>query len=226
MDMPEPESSSPRASQLDMSMQVGQRLAELRGWLADWHTEDCYLRQRIESLNPNCRADVMLGSQIASVRRHLACRVARRPIYLDPDTVRHVGFTNLRHHLATQYANLGLADRQLWLTNLSFLLTPTLQTLIGKLNTIRRYRSLGQARCFLLGGVSGTGKSSLLNWYAANYIPRVEAARNHVPVVKIDAPVSNRSPKPLFQRILRIFSIIRGKPASETEEVPCLAFSP
>ena len=29
----------------------------------------------------------------------------------------------------------------------------------------------------------------------------MQDARNHVPVVKIDAPVSNRSPKPLFQRM-------------------------
>jgi hypothetical protein len=115
--------------------------------------------------------------------------------------VRDVGFTALRQHLAAQYTRLSPADRQLWLTNLSFLLTPTLQAVTEKLDTIRRHRSLGQARCLLLGGVSGTGKSSFLNWYAANHLPRVQATRNHVPVVKIDAPVSNRSPQPLFQRM-------------------------
>jgi hypothetical protein len=97
---------------------------------------------------------------------------------------------------------LSAAERRLWLTNLSFVLTPTLQALIHKLDDIRRYRSLGQARCFLLGGVSGVGKSSILNWYAVNYLPTVQDTRNHVPIVKIDAPVSNRSPKPLFQRML------------------------
>lgn len=59
-----------------------------------------------------------------------------------------------------------------------------------------------QQRCFLLGGVSGTGKSSVLNWYAVNYLPTVQPVTTAVPIVKIDAPVSNRSPKPLFQRML------------------------
>jgi hypothetical protein len=54
----------------------------------------------------------------------------------------------------------------------------------------------------LLGGLSGVGKSSCLNWYAHHYRPSIQPTHNHVPVVKIDAPVSNRSPKPLFLRIL------------------------
>ena len=187
---------------LGLDLDVAQRLTDLRAWLADWQAEDDYLRQRIENLNPNREGDVLLGSQIASVRRNLACRITQQPVCLDPDTVRRMGFTALRQHLAPQYARLGLVDRQLWLMNLMFLLTPTLQALIEKLNTIRGYRSLGQARCLLLGGVSGTGKSSFLSWYAANHVPTVQAARNHVPVIKIDAPVSNRSPKPLFQRMM------------------------
>jgi hypothetical protein len=202
----------PNPLTLGLDLDVAQRLTDLRAWLTAWQTEDGRLRQRIESLNPNRRADVLLGSQIVSVRRHLACRVIQQPLYLNPDTVRDVGFTALRQHLVSQYARLNQADRQLWLTNLSFLLTPTLQAVIEKLDTIRRYRSLGQARCLLLGGVSGAGKSSFLNWYAANHLPRVQATRNHVPVVKIDAPVSNRSPKPLFQRMLLACgaTILRG----------------
>jgi hypothetical protein len=131
---------------------------------------------------------------------------------LDPDTVRQTGFASLRQNLAAQYARLDTDDRLLWLTNLYFLLTPTLRALIEKLDTIRRYRSIGQQRCFLVGGVSGAGKSSLLNWYAVNYLPVVQARRNYVPVIKIDAPVSNRSPKPLFQRMLLACgaAILRG----------------
>ncbi len=132
----------------------------------------------------------------------MAFKVAQIPIYLDPEAARQAGFTALRRHLAQQYAGLTLAERRLWLNNLFFLLTPTLRELIDKLETIRHYRSLGQQRCFLVGGLSGVGKSSLLNWYAVNYLPTIQTERNHVPVVKIDAPVSNRSPKPLFQRLL------------------------
>lgn len=187
---------------LNLDVDVDRRLADLRTWAAEWQAEDDRLRQQIGALDPNRRADVLLGSQISGVRRHLACQITRQPVCLDPDVVRRIGFTALRQHLVPQYARLDMANRQLWLTNLLFLLTPTLQALIEKLDTIRHYRGLGQARCLLLGGVSGTGKSSFLSWYAANHLPKVQAMRNHVPVIRIDAPVSNRSPKPLFQRML------------------------
>jgi hypothetical protein len=202
MNRPEFPSFSSETLTLDLEMNVNQRLDDLRIWATDWETEDDRLRQQIESLNPNFRADVLLGSQISSIRRHLACRIVRQPIYLDPAHVRGVGLAVLRQHMASQYACLSPKDRQMWLTNLFFLLTPTLQALIEKLDTIRLYRSLGQARCLLLGGVSGTGKSSFLSWYAANHLPKVQSTRNYVPVIKIDAPVSNRSPKPLFQRMI------------------------
>jgi hypothetical protein len=187
---------------LNLDLDVARRLADLRTWTAAWQAEDRRLRQRLAELNPARRADVLLGSQLGGLRRALALRIAQQPIGLDPDAVRQIGYTALRAHLAPQYARLGPADRQLWLANLAFLLTPTLGALVTKLDALRQYRSLGQARCLLLGGVSGTGKSSVLNWYASQARPTVQATRNHVPVVKIDAPVSNRTPKPLFQRML------------------------
>lgn len=188
--------------ELDPTLDVSVRLADLRTWTETWRIEDRQLQQQVEELDPNRRADVLRGSQISSLRRQLALKITQQPIYLNPDVVRQSGFTVLRQHLASQYAHLEMEDRLLWLTNLYFLLTPTLRALIEKLDTIRRYRSIGQQRCFLVGGVSGAGKSSLLNWYAVNYLPVVQARRNYVPVIKIDAPVGNRSPKPLFQRML------------------------
>lgn len=187
---------------LDRELDVTARLAQLKSWITAWQEEDEHLRQRVMNLNPTRCHEVLLGSQIASLRRQLAFKVAQSPIYLDPEAARKVGFTALRRHLAQQYAGLTLAECHLWLNNLFFLLTPTLRELIDKLETIRHYRSLGQQRCFLVGGLSGVGKSSLLNWYAVNHLPAVQTERNYVPVVKIDAPVSNRSPKPLFQRLL------------------------
>ena len=187
---------------LDLKVNVATRLNDLQTWVTAWQEEECRLRQQLASLSPNKPVDVLRGSQIGSLRRQLALRLTQQPIYLDPNHVRKAGFTRLRQHLARQYAILSVSERRLWLTNLFFLLTPTLQALVEKLEGIRHYRSLGQQRCFLLGGVSGVGKSSLLNWYSVNYLPTIQATRNHVPVIKIDAPVSNRSPKPLFQRIL------------------------
>ncbi len=197
-----PTHTSPHVLALDLDLDVGQRLANLQHWMDAWHTADAQLRQQVASLDPQRRADVLRGSQIGSVRRQLAYQVTRQPIALDPEVVRAIGVATLRCALAGQYARLNRAERRLWLANLTFLLTPTLRALIDKLEAIRHYRSLGQQRCFLLGGVSGTGKSSLLNWYAVNYLPSVQPTTTAVPVVKIDAPVSNRSPKPLFQRML------------------------
>lgn len=194
--------SALRILELDSNLDVSARLADLRAWTKSWQMEDQQLQQQVEGLDPNRRADVLRGSQLSSLRRQLALRITQQPIYLNPDTVRQSGFSGLRQRLASQYAHLATEDRLLWLTNLYFLLTPTLRALIEKLDTIRRYRSIGQQRCFLVGGVSGAGKSSLLNWYAVNYLPVVQARRNYVPVIKIDAPVGNRSPKPLFQRML------------------------
>jgi hypothetical protein len=191
-----------RILNLDMNVNVTQRLADLCAWARAWQLEDERLKQQVELLDPNRRADVLRGSQLSSLRRQLSLKITQQPVYLDPDTVRQAGFASLRQHLASQYTHLGTDERLVWLTNLYFLLTPTLRALIEKLDTIRRYRSMGQQRCFLVGGVSGAGKSSLLNWYAVNYLPVVQARRNYVPVIKIDAPVSNRSPKPLFQRML------------------------
>jgi hypothetical protein len=202
--MPLMERASPslKVLALDLHLDVAQRLCDLRAWMEDWQAQDQRLLLQLRSLDPSRRSDVLIGSQIASLRRQLAVQVTRQPLHLDPDTVRDVGFTALRQHLGAQYARLSVDERQLWLANLAFLLTPTLRALIEKLDAIRHYRSFGQQRCFLLGGVSGVGKSSVLNWYAVNHPPTVQDARNHVPVIKIDAPVSNRSPKPLFQRML------------------------
>jgi len=187
---------------LDRRLDVAQRLSDMRAWMENWQTQDQRLLLQLRSLDPSRRSDVLTGSQIASLRRQLALQVTRQPIHLDPDAVRCVGFTALRQHLGAQYACLSVDERKLWLANLAFLLTPTLWALIEKLDAIRRYRGLGQQRCFLLGGVSGVGKSSVLNWYAVSHPPTVQETRNYVPVIKIDAPVSNRSPKPLFQRML------------------------
>jgi hypothetical protein len=191
-----------RALPLGPDLDVARRLADLRRWTAASRAEDRRLCRRLDDLDPGRRSDVLLGSQLGGLRRQLPLRVARRPFFLDPGAVRDVGFTALRERLAPQYARLGPADRQLWLANLAFLLTPTLRALADKLDALRRYRGLGQARCLLLGGVSGAGKTSFLDWYAGQAPPRVGRTRNRVPVVKVDAPVSNRTPKPLFQRML------------------------
>ena len=188
--------------QVDTTLDVRRRLMVLQKNVELWRQQDADLKTQVMGLNPSKRADVLRGTQIASVRRQLALSVTLQPLMLDPAVVQQAGYGNVRRHLKQQYHQLTTPECSLWLSNLAFLLTPSLEQAMSKLDAIRHYRRLGQQRCFLLGGVSGVGKSSLLNWYAVSNLPKVEAERNHIPVIKIDAPVNNRSPKPLFQRLL------------------------
>ena len=64
---------------LSLDLDVDRRLADLRSWTATWQAEDLDLRQRLADLNPARRADVLLGSQIGSLRRALALRINDTP---------------------------------------------------------------------------------------------------------------------------------------------------
>ena len=61
---------------LDRELDVTARLAQLKSWITAWQEEDEHLRQRVMNLNPTRRHEVLLGSQIASLRRQLAFKVA------------------------------------------------------------------------------------------------------------------------------------------------------
>ena len=81
-------------------------------------------------------------------------------------------------------------------------MTPDLWELHEKVNYVVGYQSLGQQRNFLLGAPSGMGKTTYLNWLSALHLPVSEESRNFVPVIKVDAPVSNRTPRALLQRMI------------------------
>src|SRR5260221_4860 len=63
-------------------------------------------------------------------------------------------------------------------------------------------RSLGQRRNFVLGGESGMGKTTYLDWLIFNNLPVSEKERNHVPIIGIQAPVSNQTARPLLWRMI------------------------
>jgi len=186
----------------DMDLDVHRRLSQLERWRAAWREEDGALAGHLETLEPGRWLDLQRGVQIASLRRRLTLQLVQQPLELSAEAVRLVGFPALRQHLAAQFAGLTQAERLLWLNNFLFILTPDLRQLSDKMTRVRAHQALGQQRNFLLGGPSGMGKSTYLNWLTLNERPVVETERNRVPVIKIDAPVSNRTPKPLFQRIL------------------------
>ncbi len=185
---------------LDDQINVRQRLQQLCEWQEEWKKEDSYLAQRIQELSDSQLAS-QEGAQIGSLRRRLLLRQVRRPLEISPDQVRKITYPVLRQHLVEQFAQLASEERLLWLNNFLFIMTPDVRQLNDKIAKIRSYRSFGQQRNFLLGGESGMGKTTYLDWFTSNYLPIVESDRTRVPVIKIDAPEGN-SPKPLFQRII------------------------
>ncbi len=192
----------PTTLALTPQLDVKQRLQDLGDWQREYADETHYLNARLSQLDDGNRLDLQRGNQIMRWQQRLRILQVRHPIEIAPEAVQSYGYEGLRQNLVEQFAGLSRAERQLWLNNFLFIMTPDLRSLSEKLNLVRQYRRLGQQRNFLIGGASGMGKTTCLDWFAAQYPARVEATRNHVPVIKIDAPVSNQSPKPLFQRIL------------------------
>lgn len=185
---------------LDDQIDVRQRLQQLCEWQEEWKKEDRDLAQRVEELSETQLAS-QEGAQIGSMRRRQLLRQVRRPLEISPEKVIKITYPVLREHLVEQFVRLSPEERLLWLNNFLFIMTPDVRQLNDKIAKIRSYRSFGQQRNFLLGGESGMGKTTYLDWFTSNYLPTVESDRTRVPVIKIDAPEGN-SPKPLFQRII------------------------
>lgn len=149
--------------------------------------------------------DMQKGEQIGRLRKRLKARRVREPLEIvvsSQESEEGEGYRHVRQNLAAQFATSSKEERLLWLNNFLFIMTPDLWRLHKKVKNVLGYNSLGQQRNFLLGGHSGMGKTTYLNWLSALNIPIVEEQRNRVPVIKVDAPVSNITPKSLLQRML------------------------
>ncbi len=195
--------ATPQAVSITEQLDVHQRLKQLRDWKRDWELEDTMLEQRVMQLDENSPIDVQKGAQIAGLRRRIQLNLVKEPLEISSELIEQVGYQVLRQNLVQQFAGLSKEKRRLWLNNLLFILTPDLRELNDKIKKVRGYRSFGQQRNFLLGGESGMGKTTYLNWLTANAIPTVQNNYNQVPIIKIDAPESSKyTPKPLFQRMI------------------------
>ena len=183
-------------------LDVRQRLEQQRLWYDEWQREDKRLADRIGLLDPSKPLDREKGQLIASLRRRLQLTLVKECLDVAPEVVDKLGLKSIRLKLVDQFLRLTQDEKMLWMQNFRFIMTPQTRSLDEKISNVRAYRSVGQQRNFLLGGDSGMGKTTYLNWFTAQHIPDVERERNHVPVIKIDAPVNNKSPKPLFQRMI------------------------
>jgi hypothetical protein len=194
----------PQTKLINDTFNACERLTCLGEWLHTYQTEDARLAARVRQLDPKKPLDVQRGAQIANLRRRLRLQLVREPLEVSTDAIDTIGYPKLRQHLVEQFAGFSKADKLLWLNNFTFIMTPDIRELNEKITRVRNFRKQagGQNRDFLLGGLSGMGKTTYLNWYTSNFIPIVEPERNYVPIIKIDAPVTNHTPKPLLQRII------------------------
>lgn len=188
---------------VDEKFDVRHHLARMRAWEDEWLSQDKQLRARLHSLNIHKPLDKQFGKQIGRFRKRLKMRRVREPLEISTKTIEtEEGYRLLRQNLAKQFVALSKEDRLLWLHNFLFIMTPDLWKLHEKVKKILGYYSLGQQRNFLLGGHSGMGKSTYLNLLSALNLPVIEKLRNRVSLIKVDAPVSNATPKTLLRRMI------------------------
>ncbi len=193
---------------VDETFDVRRHLARMQSWKDEWYSEDEQLRARLRSLDPKKPLDKQLGKQIGSFRKRLRMKRVREPLDITAKSFESENaYRCIRENLTNQFLSLSKEERLFWLDNFLFIMTPDLWKLHAKVKKVLGYYSLGQQRNFLLGAHSGMGKSTYLNMLSALNLPEFEEIRNRVPLIKVDAPVSNASPKTLLRRMILEFGL-------------------
>ena len=187
---------------LDPSLDVNRRLANLRTWQAEWQRIDYQLEEQLIPLSGNNLLELQQSVHISNVRRRMAMTLVKQPLSIPESVLKHLGVRMIREQFAQQFASRTREERLLWLNSFLFFMTADLRKLDDKIAKVRNYRSLGQTRNFLLGGESGMGKTTYLDWLMFNHMPVVEKERNRVPIIGIEAPVSQNTARPLLWRML------------------------
>lgn len=184
------------------SLDVSRRLEDLRTWQAEWQRIDHLLEEQLLSLEGTKLPELQQAVHISNMRRRMEMTLVKTPLTIPETVLTRLGVRQIRDQFVGQFARLTKAERLLWLNSFLFFMTADLRQLDHKIAKVRSYRSLGQTRNFLLGGESGMGKTTYLDWLIFNHLPVVEQERNHVPIIGIQAPVNQHSAKPLLWRML------------------------
>lgn len=187
---------------LDPELSVRCWLTDLRQWQAEWQRVDRELEEHLLQLDGNKLLELQQAVHISNLRRRLAMMLVRQPLSIPEDVLKNLGVETVRSLLAQQFTRLTREERLLWLNFFLFFMTADLRKLDDKIAQVRAYRSLGQTRNFLLGGESGMGKTTYLDWLLFHHQPTVERERNRVPIIGVEAPVSQNTAKPLLWRML------------------------
>lgn len=187
---------------VDLKLDARARLRDLDQWEKEFIEQDAALRMRELNLDLETPLGRQRGDQISELRQRLEKRQVRTALVSSTIASREHGYSGIRSHLVRQFAGFSLLEQHQWLRNSLFLMTDDLLGLYRKIESIRLHRAFGQSRNFLVGGDSGIGKSTFLEWFAADYLQIVEGTRNYVPLVMVNAPESRNTPRPLLQRIV------------------------
>lgn len=207
---------------VDENFDVHQRLALMQGWQKEYFREDEQLQFHLRQLDGSKPQDVQRAHQIGQLRKILILEQVREPleVVLESDQLGS-RYRSIRQNLVRQFFSLTKLDRLRWLDNFMFIVTPDLSRLHKK---IIEHCALGQQCIFLLGALSGMGKTTYLNWLAAQNLPRVAEEGRMSPVaVKVDAPLHGTL-KTILQRMLLACGATYAKGDSEEDLLLKLEF--
>jgi hypothetical protein len=185
---------------VDENFDVHQRLARMQGWQKEYIREDEQLQYHLRHLDSSKPLDIQRAHQIGQLRKLLFLEQVKEPLEVVLDTDQTSSrLRSIRQNLVRQFFSLTKMNRLRWLDNFMFIVTPDLSRLHKK---IIEHCALGQQCIFLLSAPSGMGKTTYLNWLAAQNIPRIAEEGKMPPVVvKVDAPLHGTL-KTLLQRML------------------------
>ncbi len=190
---------------------VAARLRELQTWEREWHNFDTMLEKRVLELDREAsatkesKAIKYLESKIAVIglqRLRFEVLKIRAPLELSKEAL-DGGSEQIWHILAPQYARMSKDERMLWvLNNLYFLMTSDVQNLLVKVKDAMESTAQGERQNSLVGGISGSGKSRILNWIASLHLPQVLGDRTSAPVVCAEPTDDDKSTKSVLQQAI------------------------
>jgi hypothetical protein len=188
---------------LDPSLDVSLRLANLRIWQRDFQHIDRKLEEQLHQLDGNNLLQLQQAVHISNLRRRMEMMLVRQPLSI-PEGVRKQ--PGSRGSAFPARSAIYMSDEggtsPTSLNSFLFFMTADLRKLDDKIAHVRAYRSLGQTRNFLLGGESGMGKTTYLDWLMFHHLPTVELERNRVPIIGVEANARQNTAKPLLWRML------------------------
>src|SRR6266852_6370072 len=187
---------------LDTSLDVRKRLERLSAWQTEWYQIDRSLEEQLSQFDDTKLHELQQSSHVSNLRRRMEMMLVKEPPTIPEHVLKSLGVRGIREQLARQFVSLTKEEKLLWLNSFLFFMTADLRQLDAKITYVRNYRSLGQRRNFLLGGESGMGKTTYLDWLIFNHLPVSEKERNRVPIIGIQAPVSNQTARPLLWRMI------------------------